>query len=124
MVGIQLADAKDVMEAIKDCRGARFPVLTPNLKVSCHKYKPMLHKLLIICVVRGADIFVALFSRALKRLLQLEPRKWLSLLLLRRVSQNQTSIAALKIVLFVIMKLPSTPASYQFLFVGMFSNLH
>uniref|UniRef100_A0A6N2K5P3 hydroxymethylglutaryl-CoA lyase n=1 Tax=Salix viminalis TaxID=40686 RepID=A0A6N2K5P3_SALVM len=28
----QLADAKDVMEAIKDCRGARFPVLTPNLK--------------------------------------------------------------------------------------------
>ncbi|XP_061963115.1 hydroxymethylglutaryl-CoA lyase, mitochondrial-like isoform X2 [Populus nigra] len=76
----QLADAKDVMEAIRD--------------------------------------FKALFSRALKQLLQMEPRKWLSLPLLRRVSQNQTSIAALKIVLFVIMKLPSLPASFQFLFVG------
>lgn len=28
----QLADAKDVMEAIRDFKGARFPVLTPNLK--------------------------------------------------------------------------------------------
>ncbi|XP_010112831.2 hydroxymethylglutaryl-CoA lyase, mitochondrial [Morus notabilis] len=28
----QLADAKDVMEAIRDVEGARFPVLTPNLK--------------------------------------------------------------------------------------------
>jgi hypothetical protein len=112
------------MEAIRDFKGARFPVLTPNLKVSCLKYNSMLYKLLITCVVRVADIFVALFSRALKQLLQLEPRKWLSLPLLRRVSQNQTSIAALKIVLFVIMKLPSLPASFQFLFVGMFLNLH
>lgn len=29
----QLADAKDVVEAIRDVEGARFPVLTPNLKV-------------------------------------------------------------------------------------------
>ncbi|CAL9053621.1 hydroxymethylglutaryl-CoA lyase, mitochondrial-like [Musa acuminata AAA Group] len=28
----QLADAKDVMQGIKDVHGARFPVLTPNLK--------------------------------------------------------------------------------------------
>ncbi|XP_044505361.1 hydroxymethylglutaryl-CoA lyase, mitochondrial-like isoform X5 [Mangifera indica] len=28
----QLADAKDVMEAIRNVEGARFPVLTPNLK--------------------------------------------------------------------------------------------
>ncbi|KAG6771171.1 hypothetical protein POTOM_022518 [Populus tomentosa] len=28
----QLADAKDVMEAIRDFKGAQFPVLTPNLK--------------------------------------------------------------------------------------------
>ncbi|KAJ0042721.1 hypothetical protein Pint_18507 [Pistacia integerrima] len=28
----QLADAKDVMEAIRNIEGARFPVLTPNLK--------------------------------------------------------------------------------------------
>lgn len=28
----QLADAKDVVEAIRDVEGARFPVLTPNLK--------------------------------------------------------------------------------------------
>lgn len=28
----QLADAKDVMEAIRNCEGATFPVLTPNLK--------------------------------------------------------------------------------------------
>lgn len=29
----QLADAKDVMEGIRNVEGARFPVLTPNLKV-------------------------------------------------------------------------------------------
>lgn len=34
MVEPQLADAKDVMEAIRNVEGARFPVLTPNLKVS------------------------------------------------------------------------------------------
>lgn len=32
---MQLADAKDVIEAVKDVGGATFPVLTPNLKVSC-----------------------------------------------------------------------------------------
>ena len=31
---LQLADAKDVIEAIQSVEGARFPVLTPNLKVS------------------------------------------------------------------------------------------
>lgn len=31
---LQLADAKDVMKAIQGVEGARFPVLTPNLKVS------------------------------------------------------------------------------------------
>lgn len=31
---LQLADAKDVMKAIKDVEVARLPVLTPNLKVS------------------------------------------------------------------------------------------
>jgi hypothetical protein len=29
----QLADAKDVMEAVCNLEGARLPVLTPNLKV-------------------------------------------------------------------------------------------
>ncbi|KAI8541240.1 hypothetical protein RHMOL_Rhmol08G0046400 [Rhododendron molle] len=32
---LRLADAKDVIEAIQGLEGARFPVLTPNLKVSC-----------------------------------------------------------------------------------------
>lgn len=35
MIKLQLADAKDVMEAIRTVEGGRFPVLTPNLKVSC-----------------------------------------------------------------------------------------
>jgi len=29
-----LADAKDVLAAIQNVEGARFPVLTPNIKVS------------------------------------------------------------------------------------------
>lgn len=29
----QLADARDVMEAVKSLEGSRLPVLTPNLKV-------------------------------------------------------------------------------------------
>lgn len=31
---LKLADAKDVMDAVHNLEGARFPVLTPNLKVS------------------------------------------------------------------------------------------
>lgn len=34
VTNFQLADGKDVMEAIRNVEGARFPVLTPNLKVS------------------------------------------------------------------------------------------
>ena len=34
MIELQLTDAKDVMDAIRNIQGARFPVLTPNLKVS------------------------------------------------------------------------------------------
>lgn len=33
---LQLADAKDVIKGIKGISNARFPVLTPNLKVSCN----------------------------------------------------------------------------------------
>lgn len=34
MFELQLADAKNVVEAIRNVEGTRFPVLTPNLKVT------------------------------------------------------------------------------------------
>lgn len=33
---VQLSDAKDVLKEIKPITGVKFPVLTPNLKVSCY----------------------------------------------------------------------------------------
>lgn len=39
MIELQLADAKDVLEGIQNVKGARFPVLTPNLKVSCSHFR-------------------------------------------------------------------------------------
>lgn len=36
---MKLADAKDVVEAVKNLEGAKLPVLTPNLKVcNLHPY--------------------------------------------------------------------------------------
>lgn len=116
---LQLADAKEVMEAIQTVEGARFPVLTPNLKVS--------YILLVNLQLWYEDQFVwaillillMFCSRALKQLLQLELRKWRSLLLLLSHFQNQISIVALKIVSFVIVMLLLLQENSQSLFVGM-----
>lgn len=44
----QLADAKEVMEGIRNVEGARFPVLTPNLKV-----RALIHKCKISCIKKN-----------------------------------------------------------------------
>lgn len=81
------------MEAIRDVEGARFPVLTPNLKVHilCQRNIQFfidldhVHRIIHFCVdiqfygaldsVELLYIIVFLSYRVLKQLLQQEPRK-------------------------------------------------
>lgn len=44
----QLADAKDVMDAVKNLEGVRLPVLTPNLKVGTNYDKKFVQTIYIL----------------------------------------------------------------------------
>lgn len=88
LLQLQLADAKDVMKAIRNVEGVRFPVLTPNLKVSTFWCETKHYKLLI----RRCETYsycVELSYRDLRRLLLLVQRKLPSLPQLLSLFQNQ-----------------------------------
>lgn len=52
LLPFQLADAKDVMQAVSNLEGARLPVLTPNIKVGnldkTLKFKECIYILIVI----------------------------------------------------------------------------
>lgn len=55
----KLGDAKDVMEAIQNIEGTRFPVLTPNLKVSCFISIIAVKRLILLAIgIIFAQIFL------------------------------------------------------------------
>ena len=117
---LQLADAKDVMEAVRNLEGARLPVLTPNLKVSnCFQKKGKNHEFKAILSLCEREFLISTTCRDLKQLLQLVLRKLPSLLQLLSPFQSQTSIVVLKRVSLAIVLLPLLLKNSQFLSVGM-----
>lgn len=113
---MQLADANDVMEEIRNIEGVHFPVLTPNLKVSCAYWVFMF--LFMYCSWRRIHHIQYSF-RVSRQLLQRVRKKLRYLHPLQKLFLCPISIVALRIALPVIRMFLMLQKHLEYQFVGM-----